>query len=83
MKSYPVKVNIFGSAVSEILRYKQTNKQTDIVLLCIIDFRFMLLGKSIYNVILAEETILFGNFSDFLVTLLDLQGGVLIVEIYK
>ena len=33
MRSYPVKENQIGSAVSEILRYKQTN----IVLLCIID----------------------------------------------
>ena len=45
MRSYPVKENPIGSAVSEILRYKQTDKQTDkqtnrltdIVLLCIID----------------------------------------------
>ena len=53
MRSYPVKKNPIGSAVSEILRYKQTdrqtnrqtnkqtdrqtNRQTDIVLLCIID----------------------------------------------
>ena len=30
MRSYPVKENpIGGSAVSEILRYKQTDKQTD------------------------------------------------------
>ena len=38
MRSYPVKENPFGSAVSEILCYKQTNRQTDIVLLCIIDY---------------------------------------------
>ena len=37
MRSYPVKENPIGSAVSEILRYKQTNRHTDIVLLCIID----------------------------------------------
>ena len=41
MRSYPVKENPISLAVSEILRYKQTdrqrNKQTDIVLLCIID----------------------------------------------
>ena len=37
MVSYRVKENPIGSAVSEILQYKQTNKQTDIVLLCIID----------------------------------------------
>ena len=41
MRSYPVKENPIGLAVSEILSYKQTNrqtnKQTDIVLLCIID----------------------------------------------
>ena len=41
MRSYPVKENQIGSAVSEILRYKQTDKQTgrqtDIVLLCIKD----------------------------------------------
>ena len=29
MRSYPVKENQIGSAVSEILRYKQTNRQTD------------------------------------------------------
>ena len=37
MKSYPVKENHIGSAVSKILRYnhtdKLTNKQTDILLL--------------------------------------------------
>ena len=33
MRSYPVSENNFGSAVSEILWYRQT----DIVLLCIID----------------------------------------------
>ena len=41
----PVKENPNGSAVSEILQYKQTDKQTikqtDIVLLCIIDIRFL------------------------------------------
>ena len=37
MKSYPVKENPIGLAVSEILRYKRTDRQTDIVLLCIID----------------------------------------------
>ena len=41
MRRYPVKENPIGSAVSEILGYKQTdrqtNKQTDIVILCIID----------------------------------------------
>ena len=37
MRSYPVKENLIGSSVSEILRYKQTDRQTDIVLLCIID----------------------------------------------
>ena len=38
MKSYPVKENPIGLAVSEILRYKRTDGQTDIiVLLCIID----------------------------------------------
>ena len=26
---YPVKENLIGSAISEILRYKQTNRQTD------------------------------------------------------
>ena len=35
MRSYPD--NPIGSAVNEILRYKQTNRQTDTVLLCIID----------------------------------------------
>ena len=29
MRSYPVKENPTGSAVSEILRYKHTNKQTN------------------------------------------------------
>ena len=29
MKSYPVKENPIGSAVSEILRYKQTDRQTN------------------------------------------------------
>ena len=47
MRSYPVKENPIGSAVSEILvtnkqtdklTDKQTDKQTDIVLLCIIDW---------------------------------------------
>ena len=33
MRSYPVKENPFGSAVSEILLYRQTNKQIDISLL--------------------------------------------------
>ena len=33
MRSYPVKKNPIGSAVSDLLRYKQT----DTVLLCIID----------------------------------------------
>ena len=33
MKNYPVKENHIGSAVSEIIRYKQTNKQTHILLL--------------------------------------------------
>ena len=37
MRSYPVKEDQIGSAVTEILRYKQTGRQTDIVLLCIID----------------------------------------------
>ena len=33
MRSYPVKENPTGLAVSEILRYKHTNKQTHILLL--------------------------------------------------
>ena len=33
MRSYTVKENPIDSAVSEILRYKQTNKQTNILLL--------------------------------------------------
>ena len=33
MRSYPVKENPIGSAVNEILRYKQRDRQTDIVLL--------------------------------------------------
>ena len=33
IRSYPVKDNYIGSAVSEILRYKQTEKQTNILLL--------------------------------------------------
>ena len=37
MRSYPVKENPICSAVTEILRYKQTDKRADIVLLCIID----------------------------------------------
>ena len=37
MRSYPVKDNPIDSAVSQILRYKQTNRQTDIILLCFID----------------------------------------------
>ena len=37
MRNYPVKENPIGLAVSKILRYKQTNRQTDIVLLCIIE----------------------------------------------
>ena len=37
MRSYPVKKNPIDSAVSEILRYKKTDRQIDIVLLCIKD----------------------------------------------
>ena len=33
MRSYPVKEHPSGSAVSEILRYRQKDKQTDILLL--------------------------------------------------
>ena len=29
MRSYPVKENPIGSAVSEILQYRQTDRQTD------------------------------------------------------
>ena len=40
-RSYPVKESPIGSAVSEILRYTQTDRQTDILLLyykvCLID----------------------------------------------
>ena len=35
MISYPVKKNLIGSAVSEILRYKQTHRQTSCYLLYI------------------------------------------------
>ena len=51
MRSYPVKENRIGSVVSEILYYKQTNRQTDIVLLCIIDKNKedLVLGKHIYE----------------------------------
>ena len=43
MRSYPVNENPICSAVSENLRYKQTDRQTDIVLLCIIDITFFVL----------------------------------------
>ena len=33
MRSHPVKEDPIGSAVSEILRYKHTDRQTDILLL--------------------------------------------------
>ena len=33
MRRYPVKKNLIGSVVSEILRYKHLNTQTDILLL--------------------------------------------------
>ena len=33
MRIYPVKENLIGSAVNEILRYKQTDRQTHILLL--------------------------------------------------
>ena len=33
MRSYPVKENPIGSAVTEILRYKHTNTQTNILFL--------------------------------------------------
>ena len=49
MKSYPVKENPICSAVSEILRYKQTKRQTDIVLLCIIDDENELKLQNIYT----------------------------------
>ena len=42
MRTYPVKENPIGSVDSEILWYKQTDRQTDrqtgIVLLCIVDY---------------------------------------------
>ena len=41
MKSYPVKENPIGSAVSDILTDKQTDRQTDIVLLCIINGKYV------------------------------------------
>ena len=41
MKSYPVKKNPIGSAVREIIRYKQTDRQTHILLLYYKDFQFL------------------------------------------
>ena len=52
MRSFHVKENPIGSAVSEILRYKLTNKQTDIVLLCIIDKLVQLRGYSLFLYVL-------------------------------
>ena len=42
MRSYPVKENLIGSVVREILRYKHTHRQTDIILLNYKDYRFPL-----------------------------------------
>ena len=48
MKNYPVKENLIGSAVSEILQYKQTDKQSSFyfikrILLQIVYFRLDIL----------------------------------------
>ena len=39
MQSYPVKENLIGSLVSEILRYKHTEKQSEILLLYHKDYK--------------------------------------------
>ena len=58
MKSYSVKENPIGPAVSEILRYKQTNKQSDrqadIVLLCIIDKKHI--GSAVREILRYKHT---------------------------
>ena len=46
MRSYPVKENPIGSAVSEILCYKQTGRQTSFfLLLCIIEETKIVFGS--------------------------------------
>ena len=75
MRSYPVKGNPIGSAVSDILRYKQTdkqtNRQTDIVLLCIIDIIILCLAmhsaasvSGLYNAILLLIYLFFMSLND-------------------
>ena len=56
MRSYPVKENPIGSVVNEILQYKQTNKQIDIVLLCFIDYLFLKL-KFLVSVVTFQDLI--------------------------
>ena len=41
MRSYTVNENYIGSAVIEIFRYRQTDTQTNIVLLCVIYLLFV------------------------------------------
>ena len=49
MRSYPVKENPIGAAVSEILRYRHTNRQKDILLLYYKDWVLEAVGIYLYR----------------------------------
>ena len=61
MRSYPVKENPIGSAVSEILWYKHTDKQTSCYF-SILKYKFVLVENKKLNSLLSLSHVDIGNF---------------------
>ena len=78
MRSYPAKENPIRSAVSEILRYKQTDRQTHILLLYYKDYWFDFMVSKNRAVVIADilSTFHYNNNIDHKIMIQGIKTGI-------